>query len=296
MASISELRNKRQNTQDLAEKIQQKEGGGNQYQDERFWFPERDSDTGNASALIRFLPEPPGEDMPYVKLYSHGFKSDKTGKWFIENCPTTIGRNCPCCEANSEMWNSGDDGKQVARNRKRRENYYSNILVREDSKNPENEGKVFLFRYGKQIFNIIQGKLAPEFEDEQAVNIFDPWEGADFRFRIRKVDGQTNYSKSEFVTPEEIGSDGEIESTWNEEHSLEAFVKEDNFKSYEELEQKFKQVIGETNSGASKQNEKPAPKKEEKTEEEPKEEVKVDSSDEDNDDDIMSEIESLIDD
>lgn len=300
MASIDELKNKRKSYQEIADQMSDNK---NQYQDDRLWYPERDNETGNASALIRFLPEPPGEDMPWVKVFHHFFKSDKTGKWFVKNCPTTIGQQCPVCTANSELWNNGgDEGKQLARNRKRKISYYSNILVKEDKANPENEGKVFLFKYGQQIFDILQLAINPEFDEETPVNVFDAWEGADLRFRIRKVEGQVNYQKSEFLNASAIGTDDEIEEIWKQAHSLSAFVESDQFESYEALEDKFKDVIGEksqtprqTSEKDSKQdNSEPESKSAESEEKTPS--ANDSNDDDDDDDDVMDEIQNLLND
>ena len=164
-----------------------KGGGENSYKDDRMWQPEVDK-TGNGYAVIRFLPAPPNEDLPWVRIFTHGFQAK--GGWYIENCPTTIGQKCPVCEANNELWNSGnDDDKNIARDRKRKLSYSSNIYVVSDPSNPSAEGKVFLFKYGKSIFDLISAKMNPEFPDEQPINPFDFWTGANFKMKIRKVDG-----------------------------------------------------------------------------------------------------------
>ncbi len=214
------------------------------YQDDRFWKPERDK-SDNGFAVIRFLPPVDGEDAPWVRMFSHGFKGK--GGWYIENCPTTIGRKCPLCEANSELWNSGlESDKDIARNRKRRLNYISNILVVSDPKNPENEGKVFLYKYGKKIFDKIMESLKPEFEDEEPVNPFDFWKGANFKLKIRKVAGFINYDKSEFdsVTPLMDGDDDKLEEMWKMQYPLQPLVADDQFKSYDELKARLMTVLG----------------------------------------------------
>ena len=218
-------------------------GGENSYKDDRFWKAEVDK-TGNGYAVIRFLPAPPNEDLPWVRVFSHGFQSK--GGWYIENCPTTIGQKCPVCEANNELWNSGnEDDKGIARDRKRKLSYISNIMVIDDPANPANNGKVFLFRYGKKIFDKINDKMNPQYKDEDAVNVFDFWQGANFKLKIRNVEGYTNYDKSEFsaCSPLLDGNDKQLEALWRTEHALQEFVKPDQFKPYGELKTKFQSVI-----------------------------------------------------
>ena len=217
-------------------------GGGNKEQD-NFWKPDVDS-SGNGYAVIRFLPAPPEEDLPYVQVWDHGFQG--TGGWYIEKSLTTIGQKDPVSEMNSRLWNSGDDAdKDIVRSRKRRLSYYSNILVISDPKRPENEGKVFLYKYGKKIFQKIQDLINPEFQDEQPVNPFDMWTGANFRLKIRQVEGYRNYDKSEFDMPSEIeGGDERLEEIWKSEYSLKDFIDPSTFKSYSELEAKLHRVLG----------------------------------------------------
>jgi hypothetical protein len=230
-----------------------KGGGENSYKDDRMWQPEVDK-TGNGYAVIRFLPAPPNEDLPWVRVFSHGFQSK--GGWYIENCPTTIGQKCPVCEANNELWNSGnDDDKNIARDRKRKLSYISNILVVDDPVNPANNGKVFLYRYGKKIFDKINDKMNPQFNDEDPVNPFDFWQGANFKLKIRQVEGYRNYDKSEFSASSPLleGNDKELESLWRKEYSLQDFVKPDQFKSHAELKMKFQSVINGSNSAKAEE-------------------------------------------
>jgi hypothetical protein len=225
-----------------------KGGGENSYKDDRFWQPEVDK-TGNGYAVIRFLPAPPNEDLPWVRVFSHGFQGK--GGWFIENCPTTIGQKCPICEANNELWNSGvEDDKNIARNRKRKLSYISNIMVIDDPTNPANNGKVFLYRYGKKIFDKINDKMNPEYKDEDPVNPFDFWQGANFKIKIRNVEGYRNYDKSEFSASSLLldGKDKDLEALWKTEHSLQEFVKPDQFKPYGELKTKFHSVLNGSGS------------------------------------------------
>ena len=217
------------------------------YVDERLWKPELDT-TGNGYAVIRFLPAIEGEDLPWAKLFSHAFQGP-TGQWYIENSRTTLGRGDigkdPASEYNSSLWNSGvETDKEIARKQKRKLSYYSNIYVVSDSKNPHNEGKVFLFRYGKKIFDKLMAAMQPEFEDESPINPFDFWKGANFKLKIRKVDGYWNYDKSEFEAPSAIlDDDSAIERIWKEQYSLADFTALSNFKSYEELKTRLDAVL-----------------------------------------------------
>jgi len=204
--------------------------------DTRRWQPTVDQ-AGNGLALIRFLPAPPGETIPWVRVFNHGFKGP-TGKWYIENSLSTIGQQDPVGEFNSMLWNRGDEaGKEQARKQKRRLNYISNILVITDPGNRENEGKVFLYRYGKKIFDKINGMMTPdELENRAEVNPFDFWEGANFKMRIRQVEGFRNYDKSEFDSPSAVAdSDEEIKALWEKEHALLSFLDQKEFKTFEEL-------------------------------------------------------------
>ena len=213
------------------------------YVDDRIWKPVMDK-TGNGFAIIRFLPAPKGEELPWAKLWSHAFQGP-TGQWYIENSLTTIGQNDPVSEHNSALWNSGvESDKEIARKQKRKLQYYSNIYVVKDSANPENEGKVFLYRFGKKIFDKIMETMQPAFEDESPVNPFDFWEGANFKLKLRKVDGYWNYDKSEFEAPSALfDDDDKLEELWGKEHSLTAFTENTNFKSYDELKKRLDVVL-----------------------------------------------------
>jgi hypothetical protein len=216
-------------------------GGG---PDDRFWKPEMDK-TGVGSAIIRFLPAPEGEDLPWVKMYSHAFQGP--GGWYIENSLTTTGGKDPVSEYNRELWNSGTEkDKETVRKQKRKLSYYSNIYVVKDPAHPENEGKVFLFKFGKKIFDKILNAMQPEFEDEEPINPFDFWAGANFRLKIRKVEGYWNYDKSEFDRSSALLDDDDaLEALWKKEYSLSAIVAPDQFKSYEDLEKRLKYVLGQ---------------------------------------------------
>jgi hypothetical protein len=241
--SFADFKKRSQNNMvDLQKKMEESET--KDYKDDRFWKPQMDK-SENGYAVIRFLPAPGDEELPWVKTFSHGFQGK--GGWFIENCPTTIGGKCPVCQGNTELWQSGiESDKNIARDRKRKMQYISNILVVSDPSNPQNEGKVFLYRYGKKIFDKIQEAMSPEFEDEDPINPFDFWKGADFKLKIRKVAGYVNYDKSEFASQTELfgGDDEKLEALWKQEYSLQAFVAPDQFKSYDELKTKFDAVIG----------------------------------------------------
>ena len=216
------------------------------YKDERLWKPELDK-SGNGYAVIRFLPAVEGEDMPWAKVFNHAFQGP-TGQWYIENSLTTIGKADPVSELNSTFWNTGlESDKEIARKQKRKLQYFSNIYVVSDAKHPENEGKVFLFRYGKKIFDKLMAAMQPEFEDETPINPFDFWEGANFKLKIRKVDGYWNYDKSEFEAPSALfDNDGQIEDVWKKAYPLGEFSAPTNFKSYEELKTRLDTVLSGT--------------------------------------------------
>jgi len=230
-----------QESNKLTSGSQQSSGG-----DDRFWKPEVDK-SGNGYAVIRFLPEPNGEDLPFVRIFDHGFQGP--GGWYIENSLTTIGEKDPVGEYNSELWNNGTDaGKEQARKQKRRLSYYSNIYVVKDPANPANEGKVFLFKYGKKIWDKLNEAMNPAFEDEDPINPFDFWGGADFKLKIRNLDGYRNYDKSEFDTPAALlnGDDDDLEKVYNSMYSLADFLDRKHFKSYDELKAKLDRVLGRT--------------------------------------------------
>jgi len=212
--------------------------------DERLWKPEMDK-TGNGFAVVRFLPAPEGEELPWAKVYSHAFQGP--GGWYIENSLTTVGQKDPLGEYNRELWNTGTEtNKETVRKQKRKLSYYSNIYVVKDPANPVNEGKVFLFKYGKKIFDKIMEAMQPEFEDETPINPFDFWQGANFKLKIVKKDGYWNYDKSEFGSVEPLLDDDDaLEAIWKKEYSLAAVTAPDQFKSYEELEKRLQYVLGQ---------------------------------------------------
>ena len=212
--------------------------------DERLWKPELDK-SGNGYAVIRFLPAPDGEDLPWAKVYSHAFQGP--GGWYIENSLTTICGKDPVSEYNRDLWNSGNEGdKDVVRRQKRKLSYYANIYVVKDPVNPHNEGGVFLFKFGKKIFDKLTAAMQPEFEDETPINPFYFWQGANFKLKIRKVDGYWNYDKSEFDAPAPLLDDDDaLEALWKKQFSLADFTAQSNFKSYEDLERRLKSVLGQ---------------------------------------------------
>ena len=216
------------------------------YVDERLWKPTMDK-TGNGYAVIRFLPAPKGEDLPWVKLWNHAFQGP-TGQWYIENSLTTLGNNVPVSEYNSKLWNSGiESDKEIARRQKRKLSYYSNIYVVSDTANPQNEGKVFLYRYGKKIFDKVTEAMQPPFPDTDPVNPFDFWEGANFKLKLRKVDGYWNYDLSSFDGPTKLLDDeDELENVWGSQYSLSEFTAPSNFKTYDELKTRLDMVLSGT--------------------------------------------------
>lgn len=209
----------------------------------KFWKPQRDK-AGNGFAILRFLPAPKGEEMPFVRIWDHGFQGP-TGLWYIENSLTTLNQDDPVSEYNSKLWNTGlESDKEVARKQKRRLKYIANVYVVKDSANPQNEGQVFLYQFGKKIFDKLNDLMNPSFEDEAPVNPFDFWEGANFRLKIRQFEGYPNYDKSEFDAPEALSDDDDVlEDIWSKQHSLQELLDEKNFKRYDELKQKLYRVL-----------------------------------------------------
>ena len=221
------------------EKMNKGTGGA----DDRLWKPEVDK-AGNGYAVIRFLPAPEGEELPWAKLYTHAFQG--SGGWYIENSLTTLGQKDPVSEYNSQLWNSGmESDKEVARKQKRKLSYYSNIYVVKDPSNPANEGRVFLFKFGKKIFDKITAAMQPEFEDETPINPFDFWAGANFKLKIKKVAGYWNYDSSEFDRQSTLLDDDDaMEAIWKQEYSLAELIAPDQFKTYDELKKRLDYVLG----------------------------------------------------
>ena len=230
-------------TAKLVKEVEKQNGGGGGGQDDRLWKPTMDK-SGNGYAVIRFLPAPEGEDLPWAKMFSHAFQG--TGGWYIENSLTTIGQKDPLGELNRELWNSGHDAdKETVRKQKRKLSFYANIYVVKDPSNPQNEGQVFLYKFGKKIFDKIMEAMQPEFEDETAINPFDFWQGANFKLKLKKVAGYWNYDSSEFdrVSPL-LDDDDALEAIWRKEYSLSALTAPDQFKTYDELKKRLDYVLG----------------------------------------------------
>lgn len=242
--SFSLMRKQSQNLASLQKKI--KSQGKKDYSDDRYWTAEQDK-AGNASAVIRFLPAPKGEEDAFVKIWSYAFKGP-SGQWFIENCPTTIEKESPVLEANNKLWATKiPENEKIARERGRKTHYHANVLVVKDPANPDNEGKVFLFKFGTKIFEKIEAAMVPKFEDEDPINVFDPWAGADFKLRIVRKDKYANYDNSVFDKVKPISKDdAEIEKIWESEHPLQPLLAEDKFKSYDKLKEKMDRVLGST--------------------------------------------------
>ena len=231
-------------------KPQQTVGGGDtqnkSYKDEREWKPTVDK-AGNGYAIIRFLPAAEGQDIPWVRYWDHGFKGP-TGQWYIEKSLTSIGQNDPVGELNSRLWNSGnDDDKETARKQKRRLHYVTNVYIVSDPSNPQNEGKVMIYKFGKKIFDKVMDLMQPQFPDEKPVNPFDFWDGADFVMKIRNVEGYRNYDKSEFRSPSPLlnGDDAGLENVYGQLHDISEFIDPKSYKSYDELKTKMYTVLGE---------------------------------------------------
>ena len=243
--SFNELKRSRGGFDKLQSALEAESSEKKSYGDDRYWKPELDK-SGNGYAVLRFLPAANGEELPWVQYWDHGFQGP--GGWFIEKSLTTLGQNCPISEYNTTLWNSGDEAqKDQARKQKRRLHYVANVLVVSAPTHPENEGKVMLYRFGKKIFEKIKDVMQPQFEDENPINPFDMWECADFKLKIRNVEGYRNYDKSEFSSPSSLydGDDSRLESVYNQLHNLSEFVDPSNYKTYDELKSKLMRVLGE---------------------------------------------------
>jgi len=248
--------NLKRNRDQISKLVQAAEatGGGEKksYADERLWKPTVDK-AGNGYAVIRFLPANEGSELPWVRYWDHGFKGP-TGLWYIENSLTSIGQTDPVGELNSRLWNSGIEAdKETARAQKRRLHYVTNILVLQDPSAPQNEGKVFLYKFGKKIFDKIMDSMQPDFADETPVNPFDFWEGADFKLKIRQVEGYRNYDKSEFASPSALyeSDESKLEGVYNQLHDLSEFTDPKNYKTYDELKAKLMRVLGEAETAGA---------------------------------------------
>jgi hypothetical protein len=260
--NFTELKKKsKSNLDNLVAELEKVSSGGNKYQDDRFWSVPMDEKTGNGTALIRFLPAGKNDKLPWVTVYSHSFQGP--GGWYIENSLTTIGKADPCGEVNQELWATGiEANKEVVRKRKRKQQYIANIYVISDPKNPQNEGKIMLFKFGKKIFEKIQEAMKPVFEGDKAVDPFDFWQGANFRLKIKKVEGYPNYDNSSFEAQSPLfdGDDEKLETVWNSLYTLGEFTDPKNFKSYDELKARLDKVLG-SKPAAPKKIEEPMPTK-----------------------------------
>ena len=292
--------NLKRNRADISKLVQAAEAAGGSgekksYVDDRFWKPTRDK-SGNGYAVIRFLPAPEGEDLPWVRYWDHGFKGP-TGLWYIENSLTSIGQQDPVSELNSQLWNSGrDEDKAIARDRKRRLHHVANVLVVSDPANPENEGKVFLYKFGKKIFDKIMDVMQPQFQDEDPINPFDFWDGADFKLKIRMFEGYPNYDKSEFASPSQLmnGDEDQLEAVYNRAYGLQDFLDPKSYKTYDELKAKLMRVLGEegqpltTAESVTLDTTAPSPSFQKAAEPEMRVAEEPTSTDNDNDDDTLS--------
>lgn len=259
--SLAEMRKAKGKIENLQKEIE-KMNSSESKEDTRFWQPTVDK-AGNGYAVIRFLPASKGEDLPWVQIWSHGFQGPN-GKWYIENSLTTLGQSDPVSDLNSRLWNSGNESdKDIVRKQKRKLNYIANIMVVKDPENPQNDGQVFLYKFGSKIFDKIKDAMKPEFEDEKAINPFDFWEGADFKLKIRKVEGYRNYDKSEFDSPSPISKDDDaIEAIWKKQYALKEFLDPSNFKTYDELQAKLNRVLESGPVEIAEKATAPAPRRE----------------------------------
>ena len=248
MSSFANLKRNRSSFDKLTKAIEAStQSSENSKDDNRFWQPSVDK-AGNGMAIIRFLPAPSvdGDDaLPWVRIFHHGFQGP--GGWLIDNCLTTVNEKCPVCEHNSTLWNSGiEANKDIARKQKRKLSYIANVYIVSDPSNPDNEGQIKLFKFGKKIFDKITEAMNPEFADETPVNPFDLWEGANFKLKIRNVEGYRNYDKSEFADKSALlnGDDDKLEELWKSEFSLKEFTDKKHFKPYEQLKGRLDKVLG----------------------------------------------------
>jgi hypothetical protein len=249
MSSFANLKRNRSSLEKLTKALESNTQSteSNSKDDNRFWQPSVDK-AGNGMAVIRFLPAPAvdgDEGLPWVRIFHHGFQGP--GGWLIDNCLTTVNEKCPVCEHNSTLWNSGvEANKDIARKQKRKLSYIANIYVVSDPSNPENEGKIKLFKFGKKIFDKITEAMNPEFADETPVNPFDLWEGANFKLKMRNVEGYRNYDKSEFADKSALldGDDEKLEELWKSEFSLKEFTEKKHFKAYDQLKARLDKALG----------------------------------------------------
>jgi gp32 DNA binding protein like len=273
----------------LAEQLKKVNNTEGNTADDRFWYPDVDK-AGNGYAIIRFLPPPGEEESPFVRIWNHAFKGKTTGLWYIENSLTTLGKSDPVVDYNTKLWNSTTDdnspARKQARDQKRKLTYISNVYVVSDPAKPQNEGKVFLFKYGKKIFDKLNEAMFPQFADEKPLNPFDMWDGANFKIKIRQVEGYRNYDKSEFADRGPLLNDDDaLEKIWKSTYSLQAFLDPKNFKDYDTLKEKLNNVLGLTAKKAAEfQEDAPTASAPEPRRKEQSDPVAMVSSDEEDDD------------
>ncbi len=212
------------------------------------WRLTADAD-GNGTAVIRFLPakDIDGEDVPFIKSYRHAVKMN--GQWYIENCPTTIGGQCPVCEENSPLWNSGIESNiAIARSQKRKLSYTGNIVVLQDKANPDSVGKVFKYNFGQKIMEKIIAMGRPEFDGQVAIDVTDIYEGAPFYLKMEQIAGFPNYDKSTFGPVSELydGDETQLKAIYDSMHPLKALIAPNQFKPYDELSKKWNKLSGKT--------------------------------------------------
>ena len=247
----------------LNQKQESQQAGQPVNADQRFYKPKFNKD-GTFSAVVRFLPGPVkdgNEEISMIKKYSHYF-SGPGGK-YDEECLTTISQQCPVCDENKKCWDAGD--KQTSRTRARVNSGITNILVINDPQAPENNGKVFLYKFGKKIIEKINEAKKPTNPTKKAIEVFSYYEGANFYITGKKTvtaEGQkfTDYTSSSFESnPSAIGDDNYIESIDKQLHSVEEFIKPTNFKSYAALQELFSRVMGRSMAQQPNPFQTPAP-------------------------------------
>jgi len=287
MTTFNDYKKKRKNVGDLISKIKDaNEKKKKDYTDDRIFKYTKDK-TGNAFAVLRFLPSK-NDLPPIISTFQHSFQH--RGRWFINECPTTIKQKCPVCESNNQFWgeDSTEQLKNIGRQRSRKKFYYSNVYVVKDSENTDNEGKVMIFRYGQKVYEKIMAKLQPEFDSDDVIDVFDLFAGANFKLKIRTVAGYSNYDNCEFMTPAPLfDDDKKLENVFNEIYDLSEFIDAKKFGDYDRIKSKLERIIGETVAPVATSIEEKATTEPEKT---PEIQKKDDSEDEDETDEYFEEL------